>query len=171
MRLCPTVTIAIHDICLDELPKQTIDSRISRDGYRWIACTIYVAGSGHRQTSRTIYCVDQWPSMDAVHHPLCSTMSISIDNVTSLLMPTIRYIYLPQSIVAANNIHRIDRFPPSSIVEAIDHICVHCPECGEQCVERLLRSHFVVIWYTVTLLLYVRTYVRTCRIDFEFPVW
>ena len=61
MRLCPTVTIDIHPLFLDELPKQTIDSCISRSEYRWIA--------------GKIYCGRQWPSIYISHNLLWTAMA------------------------------------------------------------------------------------------------
>ena len=75
MQLCPTVTVAIRNRFLDELPKQTIDPRISWDGYRRIVCTIC--------------CARQWPSIDISHNLLWPAMAINR--------------HLAQSIVAGND--------------------------------------------------------------------
>ena len=122
---------------------------------RHIAQSI-VADNCHRCTRLTIYFVRQCLSIDSIAHLLSPTISIDGYLTQSIISDNI-YIngYLPQSIVA-NNIYRwipytiyylrqyismdtyhnllsptisIDRLPPASVVQAIDHCCVYCPGC------------------------------------------
>ena len=59
--------------------------------------------------------------------------SIVFDNV---YRSTVSPVYCCRQYLSIDSFHNIlsqtisiDRFPPSSIVEAIDHCCVHCPGC------------------------------------------
>ena len=96
-----------------------------------------------RQTYRVIYCGQQWTSVGISHNLLWPAMAIDergsppivFDNVyRSTISPVYWRQYL--SIHTFHNILSqtidIDRFPPSSIVEAMNHCCVHCPWCGHR---------------------------------------
>ena len=75
-----------------------------------------VACNGHRWTRFTTHCVRQ---------------CLSIDNITSLLTPTI-YISIYTFHNLLSQTRYIDRSPPLPIVEATYYCCVHCPECGHE---------------------------------------
>ena len=72
-----------------------------------------VAGNAHRWTRwRSIFFDNVYRSTVSPIH--CRQQYLSMDIFRNLMSPTIS----------------IDRVPPSSIVQAIDHCCVFCPECG-----------------------------------------
>ena len=96
---------------------------------------------GHHFTvACTIYCGRQWPSIDISHNLFWPAMTIDGRGSPSIVFDhiyrsTISPVYCHRQHLSIDTFHNIlpqtiyiDKFPPSSTVEAIDYCCVHCPE-------------------------------------------